>query len=247
MSQQTIEMWNQSVFLMLNAGPQAPATAIAIARVLAGWTPYLAMVLLLFAWVRRGTILRFALLDATFSALIGLGMAQLITAVWYHPRPFEIGLGRQLLDHAAEASFPSDHATLLFGLAIPLLRTAASRRWGFALLSLGIGAAWSRIYLGVHFPLDMLGAFGVASLAALMSARSAPLLHRKLYPRLVLIYEAALCLLGRGADLVRTGQVSVRPSLKSPATGSYETPQSPANRALHRLNSSSHRVDQPPP
>lgn len=196
MCQPTIEMWNHSVFLMLNAGPQAPAIAIAIARFLAGWAPYLAMVLLLFAWVRRSTILRFALLDATFAALIGLGMAQMISAVWYHPRPLEIGLGRQLLDHAAEASFPSDHATLLFALAMPLLRTAASRRWGFALLSLGIGAAWSRVYLGVHFPLDMLGAFGVASLAALMIAKSAPLLHRKLYPRLVLIYEAALCRLG---------------------------------------------------
>ena len=192
----TIEIWNQSLFLMLNAGPQAPAVAIAIAQGLAGWTPYLAMVLLLFAWVRRSMVIRFALLDATFCALTGLVMAQVISVVWYHPRPFEIGIGRQLLDHAAEASFPSDHATLLFALALPLLRTTAGRRWGIALLSLGIGAAWSRVYLGVHFPLDMLGAFGVASLAALMIAKSAPLLHRKLYPRLVLIYEAVLCRLG---------------------------------------------------
>ena len=97
------------------------------------------------------------------AALIGLALAQVITAIWYHPRPFEIGLGRQLLDHAPEASLPSDHATLLFSLALPLLFCATARRWGAVFLALGVVTAWSRIYLGVHFPLDMIGAFAVAS------------------------------------------------------------------------------------
>ncbi|MDO8984410.1 undecaprenyl-diphosphatase [Cypionkella sp.] len=196
MSVSAVELWNQSAFLAINAGVQAPAFVITIAKILANWTINLAMILMIHAWVRRGRAVRFALLDATCAALIGLGIAQGISAIWYHPRPFEIGLGRQLLDHAAEASFPSDHATLMFSLAIPLLFCAESRRWGGALLLLGFAVAWSRIYLGVHFPLDMLGAFVVAAFASFLIRMADPLLHRLFYPRLVSIYETALRRLG---------------------------------------------------
>ena len=196
MSMSAIELWDQSVFLSLNAGAQAPAFVIAIAKILANWSIYLAMVLMIYAWVRRVRLVRFALLDATCAALIGLGIAQGITAIWYHPRPFEIGLGRQILDHAAEASFPSDHATLMFSLAIPLLCRARSRRWGVALLLLGFAVAWSRIYLGVHFPLDMLGAFGVAAFASILIWMADPLLRRRFYPGLISIYETRLRRLG---------------------------------------------------
>lgn len=196
MSMSAIELWDQSVFLSLNAGAQAPAFVIAIAKILANWSIYLAMVLMIYAWVQRGRLVRFALLDATCAALIGLGIAQGITAIWYHPRPFEIGLGRQILDHAAEASFPSDHATFMFSLAIPLLCRAGSRRWGVALLLLGFAVAWSRIYLGVHFPLDMLGAFGVAAFASILIWMADPLLRRRFYPVLISIYETRLRRLG---------------------------------------------------
>ena len=196
MSMSAIELWDQSVFLSLNAGAQAPAFVIIIAKVLANWSIYLAMVLMIYAWVRRGRLVRFALLDATCAALIGLGIAQGITAIWYHPRPFEIGLGRQILDHAAEASFPSDHATFMFSLAIPLLGRAGSRRWGVALMLLGFAVAWSRIYLGVHFPLDMLGAFGVAACASILIWMADPLLRRRFYPVLISIYETWLRRLG---------------------------------------------------
>ena len=196
MSMSAIELWDQSVFLSLNAGAQAPAFVIAIAKILANWSIYLAMVLMIYAWVQRGRLVRFALLDATCAALIGLGIAQGITAIWYHPRPFEIGLGRQILDHAAEASFPSDHATFMFSLAIPLLCRTGSRRWGVALLLLGFAVAWSRIYLGVHFPLDMLGAFGVAAFASILIWMADPLLRRRFYPVLISIYETRLRRLG---------------------------------------------------
>ena len=98
MTPSVIEHWNQSAFLAVNAGAQAPALVIALARLLAAWSIYLAPALFVVAWVRPGRAVRFVLLDATLTALIGLGLAQVITAIWYHPRPFEVGLGRQLLD-----------------------------------------------------------------------------------------------------------------------------------------------------
>ena len=192
MTLSVIEQWNQSAFLAVNAGAHAPALIISVARVLASWSIYLVPVLFVVAWVRRERAVRFVLLDATLTALIGLGLAQVIAAVWYHPRPFEIGLGRQLLDHAAEASFPSDHATLMFGLAIPLLLGTQTRRWGAVVLALGFGVAWSRIYFGVHFPLDMIGAFGVAVVATLLVRMVGPFLERSVFPKLISVYEVLL-------------------------------------------------------
>lgn len=192
MSVSAVELWNQSAFLALNAGVQAPVFDIIIARMLANGSIYLAVGLLIYAWIRRGRLVRFALLEAICAAPIGLSVAQAIAAIWYHPRPFEIGLGRQWLDHAAEASFPSDHATLMFSLAIPLLCRAESRRWGSSLLLLGFAVAWSRIYLGVHFPLDMLGAFGVAAFACFCIWMAEPRLQRLFYPLLASTYETVL-------------------------------------------------------
>lgn len=192
MALSNVELWNQSVFLAVNASANAPALLIEIAKVLASGAIYLAVLSLTFLWVRRGRAVRFVLLDATVSALVGLGLAQMIAAIWYHPRPFEIGLGRQLIAHAAEASFPSDHATMMFGLAIPLLCAAQTRRWGSIQMLLGLAVAWSRVYLGVHFPLDMIGALSVAIFASLVVVPAAAGLRRWTYPTLFATYEASL-------------------------------------------------------
>ena len=69
---------------------------------------------------------------------------------------------------------------------------AASWGWGGILLVLGFAVAWSRIYLGVHFPLDMVGALGVAALASLLITMAGSHLRRLFYPRLVSTYETVL-------------------------------------------------------
>ena len=177
-----MEMWNRALFLALNAGPDAAPDLIAMAKLLANWAIWLVLAGFVLAWVRRGAAFRFAVLDATLSAGIALTLAQGIGVLWYHPRPFELGLGRQLLTHLRETSFPSDHATLMFGLGLPLLWSGVTRRWGAAVLLLGVGVAWARVYLGVHFPLDMAGSALVAAGGAAIMQGLAPLLHRRVYP-----------------------------------------------------------------
>lgn len=192
----SIETWNESAFLAVNADAQSSPFAIMLAQLLANWSVDLAAMLMIVAWVRRGKAARIAILDGGFAALIGLGIAQGIVAVWHHPRPFEIGLGHQYLAHAAEASFPSDHATLLFSLGLALLIRPAMRSLGVGLLFLGGVVAWARVYLGVHFPLDMLGAFGVALVATWVIGRVEKPLHRRLYPLFLSAYETVLRRLG---------------------------------------------------
>lgn len=83
------------------------------------------------------------------------------------------------LDVAAPtSSFPSGHtsaAVALYGsLAVVLLwrnRSAALRAAAVVLLLVPAAVAWSRLYRGLHFPLDIAGSYVQAGLAVLLSAR----------------------------------------------------------------------------
>lgn len=191
-----IEGWNIALFTLINADTGSPRAIVLMARIVAEAAPLGAAAVLAFLWIRRDRQMRFDLLDATLAALLGLTIAQGITHLWYHPRPFELGLGHQFMPHAAEASFPSDHATLLFGLALPLLLAASTRVAGIILAALALGTAWARVYLGVHFPLDMAGGFAVAVVSTLGILPLRHLLRARAYPSLDRLYESVITRLG---------------------------------------------------
>ncbi|HFQ89989.1 MAG TPA: phosphatase PAP2 family protein, partial [Desulfobulbus sp.] len=75
---------------------------------------------------------------------------------------------KPLIPHAPETSFPSDHATLLFGAALALLFRPGWRGKGAFLLLVAMIGAWGRVYTGLHFPFDILGSLGVALSAVLV-------------------------------------------------------------------------------
>jgi undecaprenyl-diphosphatase len=73
--------------------------------------------------------------------------------------------GRFLLGFKHSLSFPSAHATNAFGMATMLfLFHRKHAYWFFLIASL---VAFSRVYVGVHYPLDILGGAILGSLTAL--------------------------------------------------------------------------------
>jgi undecaprenyl-diphosphatase len=69
--------------------------------------------------------------------------------------------------HAADAGFPSDHATASFAIATAIL--LRNRRWGAVAMILATVLAITRVAIGVHYPTDVLAgaALGAASALAL--------------------------------------------------------------------------------
>lgn len=159
-----IEALNRAVFLKINAGQHTAPWLIDSAVLIANDLIYLIPLLLVVMWLWGNTARRNLVLKASLVAMVGVGLNQIIGLFWQHPRPFVIGLGHNLLPHTADSSFPSDHMTVFTGIGISLLLCDAV--WlGLILLAAGLGVAWARVFLGVHFPLDMLGAVGVACIA----------------------------------------------------------------------------------
>jgi undecaprenyl-diphosphatase len=78
-----------------------------------------------------------------------------------------IGVGHTWIPHIADASFPSDHAIVFSTVGLCLL-LARKVLLGVAVLLVGLGVAWARLYLGVHFPLDMAGAVAVALISFML-------------------------------------------------------------------------------
>lgn len=97
------------------------------------------------------------------------------------PRPFVLGMARAYIEHAGRGSLPSTHASVMFMVAAACLLRPSLRRVGLALLASAIVTGWARIYVGVHFPLDI--AAGLALGTALACALAVALrLARRLLP-----------------------------------------------------------------
>ncbi len=160
----TLDTVNQSLFLLINADNGTAADMIQIARICAEGLIYLIPLLLVYLWFCGDRNARRVALLSLLVILVGLLMNQLIGLVYFHPRPFMSGDGHTWLAHAPETSFPSDHMTVFMCTSLTLL-THGLRRAGWWVFGAGLVVAWSRVFLGVHYPMDMLGALLVAALS----------------------------------------------------------------------------------
>ncbi len=80
-------------------------------------------------------------------------------------RPFA-ALSFTPLIGASGASFPSGHTAFFFALSFALL--IFDRRWGFWFLALSLLVGLSRVFVGVHYPMDILGGIAVGFIAYLV-------------------------------------------------------------------------------
>ncbi|OAJ56930.1 undecaprenyl-diphosphatase [Paraburkholderia ginsengiterrae] len=194
----TLEAFNQALFLIINATPSTPTWQIDLARWIADYVVYLIPLTLIAMWLFGDERQRETGLRAACVTFLALGINQLIGLAWPHPRPFVMGIGHTFLDHAPDPSFPSDHGTIFASIALTLL-AGGVKRYGLAILLAGFAVAWARIFIGVHFPLDMAGAVIVAAVTFMLIAPLWRLAGSSVTRGLVLVYRKLMAWpIGRG-------------------------------------------------
>ena len=138
--------------------------------------------LLLVSWwlARRDGDLRrvTAALWAPVGALVAIWLNQVIGAAVAEPRPYTVlPHALVLVSRTSDFSFPSDHAVMAGAVAAGVL--LAHRALGLATAALAALMAATRVYVGAHWPLDVVAGLLVgAAVVVVTYLLLAPLLLR---------------------------------------------------------------------
>jgi undecaprenyl-diphosphatase len=133
--------------------------------------PYIAIVFMLSLWFSRANretaiAKQYTVFYTVLSVLLALVLNAIIHLVYYHPRPFVTHHVHKLVPHAADSSFVSDHAVLVFSIAFTIFLRGDA--WKNVALIWAVIVGVSRIYVGVHYPADVIGgamlSFGTSAL-----------------------------------------------------------------------------------
>ncbi|WAH38365.1 phosphatase PAP2 family protein [Alicyclobacillus dauci] len=110
---------------------------------------------------------RHALVMAGLAGILALIINVIIAHIWYRSRPFVVlshGSYQQLVPHSVDSSFPSDHASGSWAFA--------GGSWGRApkwiqilFTAIAIVVMFARVYVGVHWPTDVLASVLVGAIA----------------------------------------------------------------------------------
>jgi len=85
------------------------------------------------------------------------------------PRPFVDHQGLDVLVAGkTDFSFVSDHATLTMALGVGLF--VANRKFGIVRIGLALLEGFCRVFMGVHYPTDVIGGFALGTAVALLLA-----------------------------------------------------------------------------
>jgi undecaprenyl-diphosphatase len=110
---------------------------------------------------------RHGVVAAGFSALLALGFAHLIADLWARPRPYLAHPDVHLfISRSADPSFPSDHATAAFAIAVALF--LRHRKAGWIALALAAVLSLARVAVGTHYPADVAAGAAIGAAAALV-------------------------------------------------------------------------------
>lgn len=113
------------------------------------------------------TYTRHTLVASGLSFLIGLGVNQIILLLVHRIRPYDAGITHLLIEHSADPSFPSDHATATFAIAATFLLHGLTKR-GMLFLAAAALVTYSRVHIGTHYATDVLGGAITGILAAVI-------------------------------------------------------------------------------
>jgi len=121
---------------------------------------------LIYFLVKKKEKLRYLFVIGSSVILSRLVITELIRLIWHRSRPFVDYQVNQVIEHSASGSFPSGHIAFLFALAMAVY--FFNRKWGivFFILSLLVGLA--RIFVGIHYPLDILGGIVIGIVSAVV-------------------------------------------------------------------------------
>lgn len=134
----------------------------------------IAALLLRLIFVYKDRAQKLVNLKVFWNAMLATGLGLLtnfiISLFIDRPRPFELGLGENIYGPVLlPDSFPSEHTTMAFAIATAVF--LKYRRFGSVLLVLAALVGIARIYVGIHYPLDVIAGALIGILMAYIAVK----------------------------------------------------------------------------
>ena len=154
-------MMNDWLFLLINSMANRSVILDALMITISKLVPYVYMLVLAGLFVKGFRVNSFKLRAESFATGVLLVLCLIgsfiLGSMFYENRPFVDHDVVLIVNHAADASFPSDHAVGTMALACGIL----FYRWnlGTWMVYGSILVGFSRVFVGNHYPGDILGAF----------------------------------------------------------------------------------------
>ena len=170
-------MLNVDLFYFINHGLQNPLFDLTMPYIteLGSFVAMLGaclIVIILSIIFKKQNIKKVALL-CLFSLLLAGAIVFILKILFFEPRPFvTLDHVRVLVEEGDPTSFPSGHTTSTFAVVSLLVFKFRNRFWDVILILFGLLIGFSRIYVGVHYPFDVLMGMILGTLVAYLTYRN---------------------------------------------------------------------------
>ncbi|CAN7779372.1 phosphatase PAP2 family protein [Variovorax sp. LjRoot84] len=156
---------NFALFQWMAAGYGPGSWLLPLASAIAVGGAWAGMALMAWAAWRRPSERGYVMAALAFAAIAAV-LAHAIAASLNLPRPFMLGLSPAYIAHAARGSLPSAHAAVMFTVALVFLLRPRLRDLGIGVAAVAAITGWARVYVGVHFPADIVAGLMLAVVMA---------------------------------------------------------------------------------
>ncbi|HHP1041833.1 TPA: undecaprenyl-diphosphatase [Bacillus thuringiensis] len=140
---------------------------------LAEYMVYFLGLIIMAYWFTQSRKNKMMIIQAMFAFVTAELIGKLVGKLHLNYQPFAVLSNvNKLVDHAVDNSFPSDHTILFFSICFSFWLVRKKTGWVWLLLAFCV--AISRIWVGVHYPFDVVTGALIGIISALFSYWVAP-------------------------------------------------------------------------
>lgn len=165
--------WNVSLFRTINDLGKEYEFLNWLFITIADYTIYALAAVLLVLWAMNKGRDRLMVICGLVSCLFAVAAGKLIGKLYANQNPFaELQDVSKLIEKEIGNSFPSDHTILFFSICFTFFLFRKKNGYLWILLALAVG--FSRIWVGVHYPADIMAGAAIGILSAWIFYKAIP-------------------------------------------------------------------------
>ncbi|MFJ5713745.1 undecaprenyl-diphosphatase [Neobacillus sp. NPDC093127] len=164
----SISQLNVDVFRAINDIGKEHASLNPIAIFMADYMIFVLALGMLVYWFTQTNKNRMMVIQGGVAFVLAEVLGKIAGTMYYHNQPFaELPHVNQLIAHAVDNAFPSDHSILFFSVCFSFFLVRKKEGWLWLVFACIVGV--SRIWVGVHYPGDVLTGALIGIVAALVA------------------------------------------------------------------------------